>query len=267
VVATTPLSRYSGVNGHLSTTGPAPSGYSYESTLGSLLTTSEPGTSELYLCLLGTDYFTSTNSSCEGQTVVRAEGWAYSSAPPGIPAVPIYRCRVTSTGTHFDSPDPNCEGQTVDAGLLGYVVAISLPLQSATSSITTTTAPSATSTTESASVTTTLSTLAVTTTSVVKLRVPEKLRVDAMMVHVSTKSMPHDDRVTLWVSGLPKSSAGMLQFSLSGRRLCRSSVSRGNARCSADLRLSRGTYVIVARFSGDRRFLPYTSQTRFEISL
>ena len=261
------LSRYAGPSGHISTTGPAPSGYTYESTFGSLLTTSEPGTVELYLCLMGTDYFTSSASNCEGQSVVRAEGWAYTSPPSGVPSMALYRCRVTSSGTHFDSPDLNCEGQSVDAGLLGYLVATSLSSPSVTSPTTTTITPSVTSTTESVSVTTTLSTPTVTTTSVVKLRVPKKLRVDAMVVHVSTKLTPHHHRVTLWVIGLPKSSAGMLQFSLSGRRLCKSSVSRGNARCSAILTLSRGTYVIVARFSGDKRYLPYTSRTRFVISL
>ena len=122
------LSRYAGPSGHISTTGPAPSGYTYESTFGSLLTTSEPGTVEFYLCLTGTDYFTSPASNCEGQSVVRSEGWAYASPPSGVPTVAIYRCRVTSTGTHFDSPDPNCEGQTADAGLLGYLVATALPI-------------------------------------------------------------------------------------------------------------------------------------------
>jgi hypothetical protein len=35
--------------------------------------------------------------------------------------VAVYRCRVTSNGTHFDSHDPGCEGQTGE-GLLGYLL-------------------------------------------------------------------------------------------------------------------------------------------------
>jgi hypothetical protein len=46
--------------------------------------------------------------------------------------VPVYRCRVTSTGTHFDTNESDCEGQTADLGLLGYLLAdgwTSVPLE------------------------------------------------------------------------------------------------------------------------------------------
>ena len=116
------LSRYNNGQDHLSTVGVPPSGYSYESTFGSLLTTPEAGTVQLFECQVNWDTFTSPSSTCEGQKVVRSLGWAYSSPPAGVPTVGIYRCVVTKGGDHFDSTDPNCEGQSHDAGLLGYLL-------------------------------------------------------------------------------------------------------------------------------------------------
>src|SRR5205085_1216554 len=81
-----------------------------------------PGTVAWYECQIGSDTFTSTQSSCEGQKVIGLLGWAYSSPPAGVPAVAIYRCMVAATGEHFDTPGSNCEGQHADAGRLGYLV-------------------------------------------------------------------------------------------------------------------------------------------------
>ena len=103
---------------HMATTGlPAP-GYTFETTYGLLSVTQLAGTHALYSCKIGNDEFTSTTSNCEGQTVVGLLGYAYDSAPTGIPSVGLYRCRFSAE--HFDSILANCEGQTVET-LLGYL--------------------------------------------------------------------------------------------------------------------------------------------------
>ena len=117
------FNRYDGTNGHYETTGPQPSGYAFEESLGELLMTSQVGTQALYSCRQGaTDEFTSLSSTCEGQTYIGREGYDYSSSPSGLATVALYRCRVTSTNTHFDSNSSKCEGQTYD-GFLGHLIA------------------------------------------------------------------------------------------------------------------------------------------------
>ena len=118
------FNRYVGANGHYETTRAQPPGYSFEAPLGELLMTNVPGDQPLYSCIQGTDEFTSDSSNCEGQTVIGFEGYGYSSQPPGLATVPLYRCRVTSNNTHFDSNDPACEGQTSD-GFLAYLLGAS----------------------------------------------------------------------------------------------------------------------------------------------
>jgi hypothetical protein len=105
---------------HWVTTGSVGAAYTRERTLGYVY--AQPAgsfTTALYGCLHGTsDYFLSHDPGCEGQTVLRTEGYVAGTAQPD--RVAIYRC---STGSdHFASTDPTCEGTTTES-LLGYVVA------------------------------------------------------------------------------------------------------------------------------------------------
>lgn len=120
---TTAFKRYynSSVGSHWVTSGFVASGYTLESTLGYLYTTSQSGTVPLYGCVstsfTGNDHFVSPSSTCEGQVVLGVNGWIYSSPPTGISTVALYRC---FTGTnHFVSTSASCEGTTTES-LLGY---------------------------------------------------------------------------------------------------------------------------------------------------
>lgn len=109
------------VNGdHKAIVGPAGSGW--ETSLGSLVTTSSSNRRALYSCSIGSDEFTSTDANCEGQHVNRRLGYAYTSPPSGLSTRPVYRCMVNGSGEHFDSLVSNCEGHRSE-GLLGYTVA------------------------------------------------------------------------------------------------------------------------------------------------
>jgi hypothetical protein len=105
--------------GHWVTTGPVSSGYAPESTLGYVETQATGGfTQALYGCLHGTtDHFISLRSDCEGQQVLRGEGYVSPSAAPGT--VALYRCYTGED--HFVSLQANCEGTTSE-GLLGYAL-------------------------------------------------------------------------------------------------------------------------------------------------
>jgi subtilisin family serine protease len=112
------LNRYRKGSDHASGTS-APSGYPLEGALGTVNTTPGPGTHPIYQCLVGGwDFMTSLASNCEGTTVVGVIGYL-ADAPASSANHPIRRCRVASTGNHFDSASANCEGQIVE-GVLGY---------------------------------------------------------------------------------------------------------------------------------------------------
>lgn len=123
------LDRYHVPGGyHYVTTGPAPSGYVLEGTLGSLTSVSEPGTHRLYACHspAGHGEFVSGQPGCEGWSMVGPLGWVFDSPPPGLSSREVYRCQTRTT---YGSPDPDyfvsaqadCEGQHSD-GPIGYVV-------------------------------------------------------------------------------------------------------------------------------------------------
>ena len=270
------LSRYSGPNGHISTTGPAPSGYSYESTFGSLLTAQEPGTVALYLCEVGTDYFTSTLANCEGQSLVRLDGWIYTSAPPNMPSVALYRCRVTSTGTHFDTLDPNCEGQSLDAGLLGYLVALNLAELPSLAVTTTTTPTTTTSTAPTTAPTTTVSSTstvpgsgsgavsvspsagASSSTTLVTTHVRRPPRTMSLVGPRTVSSRAQ--RMVFRVDRLDSSATGLVRFFLDGRPICRSRVTNGVAVCRRVSHLRQGRYSVVARYLGNNTLAPRTER-------
>ena len=122
------LARYDGPSGHWVTTGAVTSGYTLEETLGFLSPVSVAGAVPLYGCQEGSDHFLSLNSGCEGQTLLRTEGYIYSQPPAGVASGPLYLClaATTSSEDHFASADPQCEGQ-ITIGLLGYTL-LSAPL-------------------------------------------------------------------------------------------------------------------------------------------
>lgn len=97
-----------------------PAGYSYPSVLGQVSPTAVAGSEALYSCNNGSDGFTSLSATCEGKTVNGLLGYGWSTAsllPSGVPGVQMYRCRMNSSGEHFDSLFADCEGQIVESPL------------------------------------------------------------------------------------------------------------------------------------------------------
>ncbi|MGI5204743.1 cutinase family protein [Spirillospora sp. CA-108201] len=115
------LTRYNAGGEHGSATMTVPVGYQAEGTLGLLPLATTPGTVPVFACRAGTDLFTATSATCEGQTEVSQLGFIYTAPPADQPSVAVYRCKTTA-GDHFDSLDAACEGRTVE-GRLGYVLA------------------------------------------------------------------------------------------------------------------------------------------------
>ncbi len=104
---------------HWVTTGSVTSGYHLETTLGYLYNSSQTRTQAVYGCQNGSDHFVSLTSNCEGHTVLRTEGWIYSSQPSGVTTTALYRCRDGEDD--FVSIASNCEGYTV-VSFLGYAL-------------------------------------------------------------------------------------------------------------------------------------------------
>jgi hypothetical protein len=108
---------------HFVSTLGAPAGYSFETSVGQVSMVSEPNTHPLFSCMNGSsDQFVSPDSNCEGQKGLGLIGFAFNSAPSGVPSVLLERCIVTGNNSHFVSNDPNCEGQRPE-GSLGYALA------------------------------------------------------------------------------------------------------------------------------------------------
>ncbi len=118
------LERYTGPGGwHWTTATAIPAGFYPEGPFGLVVNPGQPGTVPIYSCLNGSDQFTSTASDCGGAKVIEEIGavWTVPPASDGHQYAPLYNCTVTATGSHFDSLDPRCEGQT-PMRLLGYVL-------------------------------------------------------------------------------------------------------------------------------------------------
>jgi hypothetical protein len=118
------LERYTGPGGwHWTTATQVPAGFYPEGPFGLVVTPGQPGTVPIYSCLNGSDQFTSTAADCGGAKVVEGIGAVWTAPLPadGHRYVPVYNCTITATGSHFDSLDPRCEGQT-PLRLLGYVL-------------------------------------------------------------------------------------------------------------------------------------------------
>ena len=110
---------HSGVPDHdVSSRGAGGLGYTYESSLGWLLTIPRTGTQPLYECKVGpTDHMISKNENCEGFTLLRQAGYIWQENNSEGTRQAIYRCRIGFD--HFVSKHENCEGQIYEA-LLGY---------------------------------------------------------------------------------------------------------------------------------------------------
>ncbi|GAA4720745.1 LamG domain-containing protein [Phytohabitans rumicis] len=101
------------------TDGDARPGYTYETTLGTLVPSPHPHTTMLYACRSGADGFTSTDAACEGAAVAGEVGLVYAVPPPNFTTLPVYRCRTAAD--RFESLRADCEGATKD-GVLGYAL-------------------------------------------------------------------------------------------------------------------------------------------------
>ena len=115
-----PLMR--GYNGkkHWVTSRQFPSGVKVEQTWH-ILREQAPNTQLVYECRVGgpngDHTLISTSANCENQFNMGPMGYVYKTQVAGTS--PIYRCYIATTGDHFISSDPNCEGQK-DESLIGY---------------------------------------------------------------------------------------------------------------------------------------------------
>lgn len=115
-----PLMR--GYNGkkHWVTSRQFPSGVKVEQTWH-ILREQAPNTQLVYECRVGgpngDHTLISTLANCENQFNMGPMGYVYKTQVAGTS--PIYRCYIATTGDHFISSDPNCEGQK-EGSLIGY---------------------------------------------------------------------------------------------------------------------------------------------------
>lgn len=115
-----PLMR--GYNGkkHWVTSRQFPSGVKVEQTWH-ILREQAPNTQLVYECRVGgpngDHTLISTFANCENQFNMGPMGYIYKTQVAGTS--PIYRCYIATTGDHFISSDPNCEGQKEES-LIGY---------------------------------------------------------------------------------------------------------------------------------------------------
>jgi len=98
MLASAPLQSYRNQGGsdYWVTTGPDPSGYSLEASLGYLLDSSGSGRVALYGCLFNGGHFLSI-SGCEGQTVLGVEGFLYGRRRPEWRRCPCIAATAAST--------------------------------------------------------------------------------------------------------------------------------------------------------------------------
>lgn len=124
---------------HWTTTGTVSEGFIYQQTVGYLLASGGAGLHPINGCVLGGyDHFLSNTSTCEGQTVLRVEGFAYDSAPSYVQTAQMYRCfNGGSSGSddHFDATNPSCgPGFTAEGGQ-GYILTSDMTGQSTTNTM------------------------------------------------------------------------------------------------------------------------------------
>ena len=100
--------------GHRASTRDLPAGFVEEQAY--LLERAEqPDTTLLFECEVGDHSLVTSDPGCEGLPPLGPVGWIHDL--PGAGRVELFRCYVPSTGDHLVSPDPACEGQTVEQSL------------------------------------------------------------------------------------------------------------------------------------------------------
>jgi hypothetical protein len=118
-----PLNQYANKTAREVTTGwvDPTGGFTLESTLGHLYESPQQGASlAFYGCKDGaTNYFVSTDGTCEGERIIGVDGYGYSKSEAGVSLVALYNCYTGRN--HFVSKDSKCEGQA-SGKLLGYAV-------------------------------------------------------------------------------------------------------------------------------------------------
>ncbi|MFJ5984677.1 LamG-like jellyroll fold domain-containing protein [Lentzea sp. NPDC092896] len=97
---------------HASLTDGAAPGYRYEGSHGLLAITEQPGTRPLFSCRNGAyDQFVSTDSACEGKTVLGALGSIWTAAPQGVANRELRRCLLPGgDGDSMVSNSDDCDG-------------------------------------------------------------------------------------------------------------------------------------------------------------
>ncbi|MFL6118587.1 LamG-like jellyroll fold domain-containing protein, partial [Actinophytocola sp.] len=103
---------------HITTVDGAPAAYTAEGPQGLLALVASDGTTPLMSCRNGADTFVSTDSACEGATVLGSLGQIWTTAP-AAPNKPIYRC--TAGTDSFVALEADCGGYPVDKEL-GYTL-------------------------------------------------------------------------------------------------------------------------------------------------
>jgi hypothetical protein len=114
------IARYVNHDGqHVTTsTGVVPADYHLDKQLGLPAIDGATGTTTLYTCRNGVQYYSSSDKTCGGATFIDTLGAVYSTQPTGVNTIGLYSCK-TSAGVSFDSSDSACEGGT-QSSVLGY---------------------------------------------------------------------------------------------------------------------------------------------------
>ncbi|MFO0602814.1 MAG: DUF5722 domain-containing protein [Polyangiales bacterium] len=107
---------YHATRGHWASSRLAPAGFREESSWW-LWRDPQPGTHPLYECLVGQHTMLTPDVGCEGQHPMGPVGYIHDA--PAADTAALYRCYIPSTGDHFVSTDPACEGQRMEQRL-GY---------------------------------------------------------------------------------------------------------------------------------------------------
>jgi len=100
--------------GHRASTRDLPPGFVEEQAY-LLERSGQPNTTLLFECEVGDHSLLTSDPGCEGLPPLGPVGWIHDA--PGAGRVELFRCYVASTGDHLLSPDPACEGQTVEQSL------------------------------------------------------------------------------------------------------------------------------------------------------
>ena len=109
----------------LATTGRVGAAYRFQANLGFLASQELPGTIPLYGCNTEHDQFLSREADCGGAKVLDTEGYAYADQPGGVPAHPVFRCRLAGLEELTASYDPQCDSpDNVAEDRLGYTISV-----------------------------------------------------------------------------------------------------------------------------------------------